>query len=95
MVRDDVERIVGQMPGRTATELARALYGADGYQERINPVLRGLCATGRVRRQGGGGPGDPYRYFPVAARPRAKASGQAPGHAPGYGDKPQQGQDYV
>lgn len=68
MLRDDVERIVGERPGRTATELARVLYGVDGYQERINPVLRALIAAGCIERRGSGGPSDPFRYFPVAKR---------------------------
>jgi len=71
MLIDDVERVLRDRSGGTATELARALYGSGGYQERINPALRMLCASGRASRQGSGGPGDPYRYFPNAADPPA------------------------
>lgn len=72
MLIDDVERVLRNRSGGTATELARVLYGFDGYQERINPALRLLCATGRAWRQGSGGPGDPYRYFANAPAPRGE-----------------------
>ena len=63
MLIDTVERLIREKPGCTATQLAQALFGLDGYQERVSPACRALCACGRVRRQGNGGPGDPYRYF--------------------------------
>ena len=65
MLTNTVEQIVKERPGSTATELARDLYGLDGYQERINPILRLLCHSGRIRREGSGGSSDPYRYYPA------------------------------
>jgi hypothetical protein len=65
MLIDDVERIIEEKPGSTATELALTLYGRDGYQEQINPSLRTLCSLGRIQRCGIGGHVDPYRYFPA------------------------------
>ena len=65
LLADNVERVIGERPGSTATQLARTLYGPDGYQERINPSCRLLCRSGRIRREGSGGPGDPYRHFPA------------------------------
>ena len=67
MLIQALKRLVNEGPGRTATELARALYGHDGYQARVGPALRTLCYSGQIERRGEGGPADPYRYFPVTA----------------------------
>lgn len=40
MLMDQIEKTVLQIPGQTATEIARSLFGLDGYQERVQPSLR-------------------------------------------------------
>jgi hypothetical protein len=65
MLIDDVERTIRDNPGLTATELARILYGRDGYAERINGACHALSRVGWVERQGRGGFADPFRYFPM------------------------------
>lgn len=55
-------------PGRTETELAQAIFGRDGYQQRVNSDCNLLLNRGLVERRGEGGPSDAYRYFPVEHR---------------------------
>ena len=52
-------------PGRTETELAEAIFGKAGYQQRVNGDCNLLLGRGRIERRGGGGPSDPYRYHPA------------------------------
>lgn len=61
---DELESLIHLMPGLTATELAEALFGLDGYHERVGAACRKLAEFGRVERRGAGGPGDPYTYHP-------------------------------
>ncbi len=60
-----VESAVKDCPGRTATQIAEALFGSNGYGEQVRPTCAVLIAMGRIERRGRGGPGDPYRYFPA------------------------------
>lgn len=62
MLLDDVERIIRERPGLTATQIARALYGPNGYAERINHGCLALAQVGRIERRGRGGPGNPSTY---------------------------------
>lgn len=64
MIADEIERVVQQHPGLTATRIAAKLYGNDGYHERAAVHCRLLATSGRIARQGSGGPGDPYTYYP-------------------------------
>ena len=66
MLIDDVERIMRTQPGLSATQIAGALFGIDGYGERVRSACRALYLTGRIARTGQGRPGDPFRYFPAA-----------------------------
>ena len=50
-------------PGRTEAELAEAIFGKQGYQQRVNSDCNLLLNRGIVERQGAGGQLDPYRYF--------------------------------
>lgn len=50
-------------PGRTEVQLAEAMFGQSGYQQRVNGNCRLLVNRGLVRRTGEGGPVDPHRYF--------------------------------
>lgn len=68
MLIDDVERIIHTAPGLTATQIARKLYGHNGYGERVRAVCQTLHAVGRIDRAGKGGPGDPFRFHPVGRR---------------------------
>jgi hypothetical protein len=63
MLTNDVEGIICQVPGLTATQIARTLYGDDGYHERVGAACRELCRLGRTERRGHGGPGDRYTYY--------------------------------
>jgi hypothetical protein len=63
-VADDIEGLVRKKPGMTEAELAEALFGAEGYQQRVNSTCRRLIAQGRVHRRGGGYQSDPFRYHP-------------------------------
>jgi len=66
MLIEAVKRLIRERPGSTGTELARAIYGLDGYSERIGPVLRALRYSREIERCGSGGSRDPYRYYPAA-----------------------------
>ena len=55
-------------PGRTETELAQAIFGGDGYQQRVNSDCNLLLNRGLVERRGDGGPSDAHSYFPVEHR---------------------------
>lgn len=70
MLIDDVERLVRREPGLTATELARNLFGNDGYHSRLIAECRALIYAGWIERRDSGGPGDPFRYF--QSRPRRR-----------------------
>lgn len=65
MLIDDVEHAIRKTPGLTATEIARGMFGDDGYHERVNAACRSLTTQGRVTRNGKGGPGDPFTYHPL------------------------------
>jgi hypothetical protein len=57
--------LVETCPGRTEAELAEAIFGKKAYQQRVNPDCRRLADMGDIERRGYGGPGDPFRYYPV------------------------------
>jgi hypothetical protein len=71
MLLDDVERLIREAPGLTATALAHRLFGHDGYHSRVSAECRALVHVRRVERRGGGGPGDPFTYYPIHNRPRS------------------------
>ncbi|KRQ01294.1 hypothetical protein AOQ73_18235 [Bradyrhizobium pachyrhizi] len=56
--------LVEKGPGRTEIELARAIHGESAYQQQVNQDLRMLVDREAVERRGGGGPEEPYRYYP-------------------------------
>ena len=51
--------------GLTERELAKAIFGPDGYQQQVNQVCRRLRSQGLVERRGKGGARDPYKYYPI------------------------------
>ena len=61
-IADRLLVLIRNHPGRTERELAETLFGQNGYQQRVNQVLRSLIKEKRVRRQGRGGSGEPFRY---------------------------------
>jgi LysR family transcriptional regulator, hca operon transcriptional activator len=64
MLIDDIEKLICRTPGLTAAALAHALFGEDGYNQRVNTECRTLVYSRRVERRGHGGPGDPFKYYP-------------------------------
>ena len=50
-------------PGRTEAQLAEAVFGSKGYQQRVNQDCRLLVDRGEIERRGRGGPSDPYKYY--------------------------------
>lgn len=63
---DVLRYLIENGPGRTESQLAEAIFGNLGYQQRVNADCRLLESRGRVERRGSGGPTDPYRYYPPA-----------------------------
>ena len=53
-------------PGRTEVELTQAILGSRFNYSRINAQTRRLLDVGLTRREGRGGPADPYRYYPAS-----------------------------
>jgi hypothetical protein len=62
-IQDVLKFLIKNGPGRTEVELADAIFGESGYQQRVNVECGQLLTIGRVERRGAGGPGDPYRYY--------------------------------
>lgn len=62
-VAEDILLLVTTRPGLTETQIAERLFGDEGYQQRVNSTCRRLIREYRIRRQGNGGPGDPFIYF--------------------------------
>ena len=56
--------LIEKGPGRTEAQLAEAIFGPSGYQQRVNQDCQLLVNRGEVERRGLGGPGQPYTYFP-------------------------------
>jgi hypothetical protein len=65
MLLDDIEKAISERPGLTATQIAHAMYGADGYGEQVRTGCLALLRQGRIERRGQGGPGDPFTHYPV------------------------------
>ena len=74
MLIEDVERLINQAPGLTATALAQKLFGHDGYHSRVSAECRALVHVGRVEPRGYGGPGDPFRYYPISLSSRPETA---------------------
>jgi hypothetical protein len=63
-----IEFLIHKRPGLTEIGLAEAIYGDKAYQQQVNQDCRRLTDAGRVQRQGAGGPGEPFKYYPARAR---------------------------
>lgn len=64
-VEDVVAYLISKGPGRTQRELAEAIFGRDGYQQRVNVECDMLFRRGAVQRRGSGTPTDPFTYYPA------------------------------
>ena len=64
-IADVLVFLIENGPGRTEEQLAEAIFGAAGYQQRVNQDCRLLVGQGKIERRGSGGPSDPYCYFAV------------------------------
>jgi len=62
-VANKIVQTVERNPGSTETEIARVIFGGNGYQQKVNQHCRLLIANGIVVRKRMGGPADPFRYF--------------------------------
>jgi hypothetical protein len=73
---DEIERLVRRKPGLTVIELVRRLHGRATYQQQVNSACRRLVAEGRLERQGRGGWGDPFTYYPPRIKLRRRRKGE-------------------
>lgn len=64
-IADVLEFLIQNGPGRTEEQIAEAIFGAQGYQQRVNQDCNLLVNRRKVERRGAGRPGDPYRYHPI------------------------------
>jgi hypothetical protein len=62
---DVLNYLIRKGPGRTELELARAIYGGNAHQQRVNQDCYMMAILGKA-----GGPGDPYRYWPIVGPAR-------------------------
>ena len=77
-LRERVAREIASSPGRTELALTRAIFGPESLYSRVQAQCQWLLKAGTVRREGRGGVGDSYRYFPTADnRPMAPPSSGA------------------
>lgn len=68
-IYDVLEFLIVNGPGRTARELSEAIFGSDGYQQRVNGDCNMLVWKNTIERRGSGTPRDPYRYYPANLSP--------------------------
>lgn len=57
-----IKERVTEQPGLTEAELALAIFGDDGYQQRVNSTCRRMIERGEIIRRGDGGQSDPFTY---------------------------------
>jgi len=63
--------LVENGPGRSALELAQAIYGEEGSDLRVQQDLMRLVGSGEIERGGIGSLADPHTYYPVSRRRQA------------------------
>jgi hypothetical protein len=61
----NIETVIRSNPGLTEAEIAAALFGKAGYQQKVNPICRQLVKDGRICRVGIGGARNPFTYRAV------------------------------
>jgi hypothetical protein len=62
---DVLRFLIKKAPGRTALQLAIALYGEKSTRPWVASRLEGLFASGEIHRRGEGLLLSPYRYYPA------------------------------
>jgi len=62
-VGERIEALVTRITGLTEAQIAEHLFGAGGYQQRVNSVCRRLVKEDRLKRLGKGYQSDPYTYY--------------------------------
>jgi hypothetical protein len=60
--------LVENGPGRSAWELAQAIYGEVGSELRLQQDLVRLVSSGEIERRGIGSITDPHSYYPIPLR---------------------------
>lgn len=58
-----IKALILKGPGRTASQLANAIYGERGYQQLVNSDCELLAGRGELERRGVGGVYNPFRYY--------------------------------
>jgi len=69
---DVLEYLIRKGPGRSETELTRAIHGGMAHKKRLNDECALLLEEGKIERRGAGLKSDPYRYWPIGARDAAR-----------------------
>ncbi|WP_156510579.1 hypothetical protein [Labrenzia sp. OB1] len=62
-VQERIKERVAEQPGLTEAELAQAIFGMDGYQQRVNSTCRRMITRGEIERHGDVGSTDPFTYY--------------------------------
>jgi hypothetical protein len=62
---DVLRFLITKAPGRTAVQLAIAIYAEKSAKHRIASNLDALVARGEIERRGLGLCSSPYRYYPA------------------------------
>lgn len=60
--------LIENEPGRSAVELAQAIYGEGATELRVQQDLMRLLSSGEIERCGIGSLTDPHCYYPVSLR---------------------------
>jgi len=63
---DVLRYLIAKAPGRTAVQLACAIYGQKAAKQRIATNLDALLGRGDIERRGRGVRKSPLRYYPKA-----------------------------
>ncbi len=74
MLLDNIETVISQTPGLTATQIATAIFGDAGYGQRVSGLCMALSSNGRVERRGIGGPTEPFTYYPTRTETLQKSN---------------------
>jgi len=64
-VKERILEFVSKTPGKTQIDIAREIFGPDGYRQQVHQDVRRCIRYGLLRKEGLGGRRDPYRYYPT------------------------------
>lgn len=59
-VEQKIVEVVSRIPGLSQTQIAREIYGPDGYQQQVNQHLSVLVGRGLIKKEGD----SRFKYFP-------------------------------